>query len=79
MAFVRSAGGGTGDAQDFAVVAGHDRTLDDDDVFALGSLDGLLTGLLEGVAGGSGKGLGVVEREILEDQRCRIGVVGLCE
>ena len=49
-------GGGTGDAQDFAVVAGHDRTLDDDDVLALSSLDGLLTGFLEGVAGGSGKG-----------------------
>lgn len=77
VALVRSAGGGTRDAQNLAIVAGHDSTLDDDDVLALSSLDRLLASFLEGVASSGREGLGVVEREILEEQRCRIGVIRL--
>lgn len=63
--------------QNLAIVAGHDSTLDDDDVLALSSLDRLLASFLEGVASSGREGLGVVEREILEEQRCRIGVIRL--
>ena len=60
-----------------AVAAGHDSTLDDEDVLACCLLDGLLASLLQGVACSCAEGLCVVEGDVLHDDGCGIGIVGL--
>ena len=76
-AFARSAGGFAGDAQGITVPPGHDSAFDNQDVLAGERFDGLLAGFLEGIASSRRKRLGVVERDVLENERRRIGIVGL--